>query len=162
MGGGYVGVEVAGVFAALGSEVTQVLRGPNLLREFDPVLIEAAEEGFAAAGGVLIRNATPVSIAHGDPGLDVQFSDGQLLAGQDCVVWATGRSPVTSFIDPAAGVKLNAQGYVEVDDFQQTSHPDVFAIGDVTGRMTLTPVAIAAGRRFSDRLWGAWKAQALL
>jgi glutathione reductase (NADPH) len=156
IGGGYIAVEIAGVFAALGSDVTVVARGPNLLREFDPLLIEAAQEGLTQAGAALLLQTCPTQLKRAADGkrIDVRFDNGELLVDQDCVVWATGRVPITEFIDASVGVGLDQSGFVTVDEFQQTSVPGVFALGDVTGQLTLTPVAIAAGRRFADRLWG--------
>ncbi|MEO6080950.1 MAG: glutathione-disulfide reductase [Steroidobacteraceae bacterium] len=156
IGGGYIAVEIAGVFAALGSAVTVVVRGPSLLREFDPLLIEAAQEGLAQAGATLVPNTSPTQLTRAAAGtrIDVHLGNGERIADQDAVVWTTGREPLTGFIDAAVGVRKNERGFIEVDEFQQTSVPGVFAVGDVTGRGTLTPVAIAAGRRLADRLWG--------
>jgi glutathione reductase (NADPH) len=163
IGGGYTGVEIAGVFAALGSAVTVVVRAPSLLREFDPLLIEAAQEGLTQAGASLQLQASPTQLTRAAAGtrIDVRLSNGELLADQDAVIWTTGRLPLTGFIDAAVGVKKNERGYIEVDEWQQTSVPDVFAIGDVTGRVTLTPVAIAAGRRLADRIWGGMEGRRL-
>jgi glutathione reductase (NADPH) len=156
IGGGYISLEIAGVFAALGSSVTVVVRGPTVLREFDPLLIEAATEGLATAGVTLITHANPTQLKRAANGtrIDVRLDNGELLTDQDAVIWTTGREPLTGFIDAAVGVKQDARGYVQVDEFQQTSVPEVYAIGDLTGQLTLTPVAIAAGRRLADRLWG--------
>jgi len=155
VGGGYIAVEIAGVFAALGSEVTMVIRAGTLLREFDPLLIEAAHEGLQQAGAKLITQTAPTLLERGrDGGIEVCLGNGERLLSQDAVVLATGRDPITEFIDPAAGVRKDERGYIGVDEDQQTSVPGVFAIGDVTGKATLTPVAIAAGRRLADRIWG--------
>jgi glutathione reductase (NADPH) len=155
VGAGYVAVEFAGVFAALGCEVTIAWRGATLLRDFDPMLSAASEEGLAAAGVRLLPRTMPVALQRDAQGrIDMRLANGEVLGSQDTVVWAVGRDPLTSFIDPALGLSLDAEGYIEVDEFQQTSLPGVFAIGDVTGRATLTPVAIAAGRRLADRVWG--------
>ncbi len=155
VGSGYVAVEFAGVLAALGSKVTVVWRGGTLLRDFDPMLSEATHEGLAAAGVVLRPQTMPSALARAAHGrIDVQLDNGERIAGQDTVIWAIGRDPVTSYIDPGLGIACDANGYIEVDEYQQTSVPGVFAIGDVTGKVTLTPVAIAAGRRLADRLWG--------
>lgn len=155
VGAGYIGLEIAGVFAALGCEVTLVARGRALLRGFDPLLVEAAQEGLLAAGATLKLAEEPVALERSADGrLTVRLNNGEPLVAQDALVWATGRDPVTDFIDPDVGVRRDAGGYIEVDEFQQTSVPGVFAIGDVTGKVTLTPVAIAAGRRLADRLWG--------
>ncbi len=156
VGGGYIAVEIAGILAALGSSVTVVWRGAVLLKEFDASLIEAAEDGLAHAGATLMPQATPTSLARAADGrrIDVRLSDGELIADQDAVIWAVGRDPITDFIAPEVGLRLQQDGSVWVDEWQQTSVPGVFAVGDVTGKATLTPVAIAAGRRFADRTWG--------
>lgn len=156
IGAGYIGVEIAGVFTALGSQVTMVARGASLLRSFDPLLIEAAQEGLTQAGASLLLQASPTQLKRAADGvrIDVRLDNGELLTDQDCVIWATGRDPITDFIDPAVGLKRDARGYLAVDALQETSVPGVFAIGDVTGHATLTPVAIAAGRRLADRIWG--------
>jgi glutathione reductase (NADPH) len=156
VGGGYIGVEIAGVFAALGSEVTQVVRGAQLLRGFDPLLVEAAQEGLQEAGGTLLTQAQPTQSRRAADGarIDVRLDNGESLTDQDAVIWATGRVPMTDGIDAAVGAQRDARGFLVVDAYQQTSVPGLFAVGDVTGQLTLTPVAIAAGRRLADRLWG--------
>jgi glutathione reductase (NADPH) len=156
VGGGYIGVEIAGVFAALGSEVTQVVRGDSLLRGFDPLLIEAAQEGAREAGINLILQAKPTRLAKLGAGqqLEMRLDNGELIGDQDAVVWATGRAPITDFIDASIGVAKDSNGFVTVDAYQETAVPGVYALGDVTGQLTLTPVAIAAGRRLADRIWG--------
>ncbi|HTQ36609.1 MAG TPA: glutathione-disulfide reductase [Steroidobacteraceae bacterium] len=155
IGAGYIAVEFAGVLATLGSEVTVAWRGAALLRDLDPMLGAAAQEGLAAAGVTLLPQTMPVALARAaDSRIDVQLDTGGRIAGQDAVIWAIGRDPLTGFIDTGAGVALDGEGYIQVDEYQQTSAPGVFAIGDVTGKAALTPVAIAAGRRLADRLWG--------
>jgi glutathione reductase (NADPH) len=163
VGGGYIGVEIAGVFAALGSAVTVVVRGSTLVREFDPMLGEASVEGLTGLGATLMFKASPTQLARAGDGrrIDVRLDNGELITDQDAVVWSTGREPLTDFIAAAVGVKKDLRGYIEVDEFQQTSVPGVFAIGDVTGRVTLTPVAIAAGRRMADRIWGGMEGRKL-
>jgi glutathione reductase (NADPH) len=153
IGGGYIGVELAGVFAALGSEVSQLLRD-GLLRSFDPMLIEAADDGLKALGVQLLTQTRPAALERDARGITVVLADGRRLENFDSVIWATGRAPATEAIAPNVGVQLDARGHVITDAFQQTSVSSVFAIGDVTARAQLTPVAIAAGRRLSDRLWG--------
>lgn len=163
IGGGYIGVEIAGVFAALGSTVTVVVRGSTLVREFDPMLGEAAAEGLTQLGATLMTQANPTQLTRAADGrrIDLRLDNGELIIDQDAVVWTTGREPLTDFIAAAVGVKKDLRGYLEVDEFQQTSVPGVFAIGDVTGRVTLTPVAIAAGRRMADRIWGGMEGRKL-
>ena len=157
VGGGYIAIEIAGVFAALGSDVTVMARGASLLRDFDPLLVEAAQEGLGEAGAKLLLQTIPARLSRASvgPGIDLQLSNGDSLTAQDTVVWATGRAPVTDFIDASVGLRLDERGYVAVDEYQHSCVPGVFAIGDVTGQLTLTPVAIAAGRRLADRLWGS-------
>jgi glutathione reductase (NADPH) len=155
VGAGYVAVEFAGVLAALGSEVTMVWRGGTLLRDFDPLLVTAAHEGLISAGVKLVAQAMPTALARTPGGgIDMQLDIGEAITGQDAVIWAIGREPLAEFIDPAVPVRRDPGGYIEVDEFQQSSVPDVFAIGDLTGKSGLTPVAIAAGRRLADRIWG--------
>lgn len=155
IGAGYIGLEIAGVFAALGSEVTVLARGASVLREFDPLLVEAATEGLAAAGATLRLRSEPVELRRDGAGkITLRLNEGAEITAQDTVIWAAGREPVTDYVDASLPLKRDARGYIEVDEWQQTSVPDVFAVGDVTGKVTLTPVAIAAGRRLADRLWG--------
>ena len=162
VGAGYVAVEFAGVLAALGSEVTVVYRGAQLLRDFDPMLGAATREGLAAAGVRLLPQTSPTELAQAaNGGIEVRLDNGEQLGAQDTVIWAVGRDPVTDFIEPGVGIERDAAGYLQVDDMQQTSVPDVFAIGDVTGKVTLTPVAIAAGRRLADRIWGGQEGRKL-
>jgi glutathione reductase (NADPH) len=133
-----------------------------LLREFDPLLIEAAHEGLTSAGARLLVKTLPTQLerAAGNK-INVHVVSGETIAAQDVVVWAAGRDPVTEFVDAGVGLRRDERGYLEVDEFQQTCVPGVFAIGDVTGRATLTPVAIAAGRRLADRLWGGMEGRKL-
>ena len=161
VGGGYIAVEIAGVFAALGSQVTMVVRGATLLREFDPLLVEAAHEGLANAGARIITHATPTELDKTQLGTSVHLKGGECLEQQDVVIFATGRDPITDFIDAGVHVRRDERGFIEVDEYQQTSVPGVFALGDVTGQFTLTPVAIAAGRRLADRIWGGMEGRKL-
>jgi glutathione reductase (NADPH) len=155
VGAGYIGLELAGVFAALGSQVTVLTRTASVLRGFDPLLIEAATEGLTAAGATLCLQREPVELLRDSGGsITLRLNNGERIDAQDAVIWATGREPVTDFIDAAVPLRRDGRGYLEVDEWQQTSVPDVFAIGDITGKVPLTPVAIAAGRRLADRLWG--------
>ena len=154
VGGGYIAVELAGVFAALGSRVTMLLRSDRVLRDFDSLLAEGALEALRDSGVDVRLHSLPVGLARGVSGIDVALPGGKILGGQGAVIWAVGREPLTQFIDPAVGLKPDLGGYLATDEFQQTDVPGVFAIGDVTPRAQLTPVAIAAGRRLADRLWG--------
>ena len=156
VGGGLIAVELAGVFSALGSAVTLVVRGDTLLDGFDPLLMDAAAKGIVAAGGVLLTRSQLVDVRTAKPefGVDLRLDSGAVLSGQDCLLWAVGRTAVTDYIDSTVGLQLSARGTIVTDQFQQTSVARVYAIGDVAGRAMQTPVAIAAGRRLADRLWG--------
>jgi glutathione reductase (NADPH) len=157
VGGGYIAVELAGVFNAMGCEVTLLLRSrDDFLPGFDWMLRDTLMESMVSDGISLHANTALASIARGDDGrLTLATTTGQTIAGYDVLLWAAGRLPETASLDlPAAGVALDPQGFVAVDDFQNTNVPGVYAIGDVTGRVPLTPVAIAAGRRLADRLFG--------
>ncbi len=155
-GSGYVAVELAGVFSALGSEVTVLARKDSILRSFDRMLQEALIEEWGKTGIDLHTRAVPAEI-QGSPGdLAVLTSDGRRFGSYDCLLWAIGRSPLTANLGlEAAGVRADARGFVPTDARQDTNVEGVHAIGDVTGRIALTPVAIAAGRRLGDRLFGA-------
>ncbi|MEP7314516.1 MAG: glutathione-disulfide reductase [Pseudomonadota bacterium] len=155
VGAGYIAVELAGTFAALDSQVTMLLRRRRLLREFDRMLGDGALEALQAAGVTVLIDAEPKALARGADGrIDVTLTDGRTHLGADELVWAVGRKPVTDYIAPAIGLELDDKGYICTNAFQETSVAGVYAIGDVTGRAALTPVAIAAGRRLMDRLFG--------
>jgi glutathione reductase (NADPH) len=143
VGGGYIAVEFAGLFRAFGSEVTVVIRGEKILRGFDDD-VRAALSAAMTAKGIAIRNGSVVeSIAKTNNGLLLQLKSGDSLAC-DAVLYATGRAPNTEGLALAeAGVKLTPKGAIEVDPYSRTSVESVYAVGDVTDRMNLTPVALA-------------------
>jgi glutathione reductase (NADPH) len=154
-GSGYVAVELAGVFSMLGSHTTLVVRKDRILRDFDSML---GIELMAAmrAGGTRIETAVvPASVAQSADGLTLTSEDGRQFGPVDCLLWATGRGANTASLNlDAAGVEQDRNGFVPTDRLQQTNVEHIFALGDVTGRVALTPVAIAAGRRLADRLYG--------
>jgi len=155
IGSGYIAVELAGVLRALGSEVVQLVRYGGVLRSFDEVLGQQLVQHMRAAGIDVVTGAVPESVRSGNAGLTVQTADGREFEGFDCLLWAIGRSPNTAALDlPGAGVATAPGGHVVVDDYQNASVRGIYAVGDVTGKAQLTPVAIAAGRRLSDRLFG--------
>jgi glutathione reductase (NADPH) len=156
VGSGYIGVEIAGIMQALGSEVTLVVRGESVLRHFDSMLGASYVEIARDNGMHIVHNALTESVTRcADGRLQVGLADGRQVGPVDSVIWAIGRAPRTRDLGlESIGVKLDAHGYVLTDKFQNTNVEAVHAIGDVTGRAQLTPVAIAAGRRLSDRLWG--------
>jgi glutathione reductase (NADPH) len=156
VGGGYVAAEFAGVFHALGSQVTLAYRGGALLRHFDAMLGEALCEEMAQQGVLLAPFSEPRALRRqSDGSLEFARMEGEALSGFDAVLWAVGRAPSTADLAlPAAGVHTALRGDILVDAYQNTTAAGVYAVGDVTGRFELTPVAIAAGRRLADRLFG--------
>jgi glutathione reductase (NADPH) len=156
-GSGYIAIELAGILAGLGSKVVLVIRGQEVLKQFDALLGETAllmlrEGGVEVESGC--RGAALTRLT--DKSLQLELHDSRRLAPLDSVIWAVGRVPnVEDLSLERAGVHLNARGFIATDAFQATSAAGICAIGDVTGRIPLTPVAIAAGRRLADRLFGA-------
>ncbi|KAF9265806.1 glutathione reductase [Marasmius fiardii PR-910] len=158
VGAGYIAVELAGVFNALGSETHLIIRGETVLRTFDPS-IQQVITPWMEHSGVKIHKTSKVVKVQGQKGqtLTVETNKGEKLE-VDCVLWAIGREPLTKGMGlEEVGVKLDQKGNVVVDDYQVSSVPNITAIGDVQGKALLTPVAIAAGRRLSNRLFGGEK-----
>jgi glutathione reductase (NADPH) len=156
VGGSYIGIELAGIFAGLGTQTTLVLRGDVALRAFDPMLGETILKILREEGVELVTHAAPAALTRdAQGGLQIEARDGRRLGPFDCVLWGIGRGAAVEDLALArAGVQLDAQGFIASDLYQATSVPGIYAVGDVTGRAALTPVAIAAGRRLSDRLFG--------
>jgi len=155
VGSGYVAVEIAGVLAALGTRVTLVIRHDHVLRSFDTMLSAALMAQMRADGIEIVDHAVPAQVRRVGDHHELWTADGRILGPFECVLWAVGREPAVDELGLAhAGVRKYDDGYVIVDRYQQTSVPGIYAIGDVTGQLALTPVAIAAGRRLADRLFG--------
>lgn len=158
VGSGYVSVELAGVFNALGSETTVLVRKEGVLRSFDAMLGEELGMAMAASGIALETGVVPTTLERAAEGLTLAAADGRRFGPFDGVLWAVGRAPNVAGLDLAAArIATDPQGFVSVDDYQVTNVPHIFALGDVTGREALTPVAIAAGRRLAERLYGGMK-----
>lgn len=155
VGAGYIAVELAGVLNSLGSDVTMLLRRDHFLGDFDVMLRETLMEEMGNAGVNLISRVNVQRIEKMNNGkLKLQCQSGVVLEDLDCLIWAVGRAPNTQDLNlAAAGVQMDSQGYIPTDAFQQTNVKNIYAVGDVTGRAQLTPVAIAAARRLSDRLF---------
>ena len=154
-GSGYIAVELAGVFNALGSDTRIVVRKDAVLRSFDTMLSTELMAAMQKSGIVLDTGVVPAALEKTADGLTLRAADGRAFGPVDCVVWAIGREPNTGGLHVGnAGVQTDAEGFVPTDKFQKTNVDNIFAIGDVTGRDALTPVAIAAGRRLADRLYG--------
>tara|TARA_B100000686_G_scaffold355266_1_gene471772 strand:+ start:3674 stop:5020 length:1347 start_codon:yes stop_codon:yes gene_type:complete len=155
IGSGYIAVELAGVLNVLGSHVMQFLRYDSLLRSFEEKLGSHLLEHMRATGIEVINQAVPQSVQH-EKGLALTMEDGRTFDNFDSLLWAIGRAPNTHFLTlKNAGVKVDDRGYIVVDRYQNTSTSGVYAVGDVTGKAQLTPVAIAAGRRLADRVFNA-------
>ena len=158
VGAGYIAVELAGVLNALGSEVHLVLRKGKALREFDPDISDQLDAEMTKQGIILHRNTNGVAkVTLDSKGKKiVHTAVGDMILDVDVVIMATGRVPNVEHIGlEAAGVTLNSQGYIDVDEYQSsTSASGIYALGDVCGKVELTPMAIAAGRRLADRLFG--------
>ncbi len=155
VGAGYIATELAGVLHSLGAEVTMLLRKESLLRTFDNSLRETVMEEMQKSGVNILTHFSIAEVSREDESIAVTAVDGMRISGFDCLLWAIGRHPNTAGLDlHKAGVATDDAGYISTDEFQDTNVDGIHAVGDVTGRIALTPVAIAAGRRLADRLFG--------
>lgn len=153
VGAGYIAVELAGVLHALGSETHLVLRKEKPLRQFDPMLSDALLEIYEKENINIHTHHTPTKLEKNDT-LTLHCDNQEPLTGFDCIIWAIGRSPATENLNlAAADLNTNDRGFIESDDFENTSANNIYAIGDVTGKIQLTPVAIKAGRLLAERLF---------
>jgi glutathione reductase (NADPH) len=162
VGAGYIAVELAGVLHGLGSNTHLFVRQHAPLRSFDSIIVEGLVETMKREGATLHTYAIPEKVEKNEDGsLTLHFKDGSTHE-TDTIIWAVGRQPNTDNFNLAAtDVKVNAGGYIKVDEFQNTSVVGIYAIGDVTGHIELTPVAIAAGRYLSERLFNNKKLEHL-
>ena len=150
VGGGFIAVELAGILNALGSDVTIIIRSNNLLNDFDAMVVDTLTKEYQKQGIAIITNTNISKLDHNGN----IYCKGEVLIGFDEVIWAIGRSPLTNNIGlETIGVKTDSKGFIQTDKYQQTNIEGIYALGDATGRAALTPVAIAAGRRLSDRLF---------
>ncbi len=155
VGGGYIGVEIAGAFHELGTETHFLIRRDKPLKDFDEMLSDQLLESMHMLK-LDVRTMTNVSkVIKKDNGLlDIYTNNKQIFVDVDCLVWATGRAPFTKNLGfENTTVQLRNDGTIVVDEYQKTTVDHIFAIGDATGSAQLTPVAIAAGRRLSRRLF---------
>jgi glutathione reductase (NADPH) len=154
VGAGYIATEFAGVMNALGSEVTLILRKDTVLRAFDHTLREVVMSEMHTSGIRILPQTQIDQIISGDDARLRIECTGESLDSIDCLIWAIGReSNVTGLGLTEAGITTDDDGFIPTDPFQNTTTENVYAVGDVTGRQALTPVAIAAGRRLADRLF---------
>lgn len=154
VGGGYIAVEFASIFHGLGATTSLLYRGDLFLRGFDGAVREHLRDELSKKGLDLQFNADIASIERqADGSLAATLKDGRVLEA-DCVFYATGRRPMLDNLGlENVEVKLDKRGYVEVDDLFQTSTPSILALGDVIGRVQLTPVALAEGMAVARRLF---------
>jgi glutathione reductase (NADPH) len=160
VGAGYIAVELAGVLNSLGSEVHLILRYGNALRKFDKMIVDGLDEEMKRAGIHIHTNTGGVEKIelNSQHKKTVITVNGHVINHADVVIMATSRVPNTKGLNlEQANVNLNERGYIQVDEKQNTSCPSVFALGDVCGNVELTPMAIAAGRKLADRMFGGDK-----
>lgn len=155
VGAGYIAVELAGVLNSLGAETHLFVRQNTPIRSFDPLIIDTLVEVLTQDGITLHSKAIPQEvIKNADSSLTLKLEDGRETV-VDTLVWAIGREPATDNINLAAtGVATNERGFIKVDKYQNTNVKGIYAVGDIIeGGIELTPVAVAAGRRLSERLF---------
>lgn len=154
IGGGYIAVEVAGVLNALGSDTHLFVRKDRPLRTFDKDIIDVLVDEMAKSGPTLHTHANATEVVKNtDDSLTISFDNGETVT-VDCLIWAIGRAANTSgFGLEKTGVELTERGNIYSDAFENTSVPGIYALGDVTGKLDLTPVAVKAGRQLSERLF---------
>lgn len=158
VGAGYIAVELAGVLNALGSETHLIIRKDKVLRSFDPTLHDILTPWMERTG-IKIHKHSNVTKVEGEKGQTLTVhTDKEGAIEVDCLLWAIGRRSNTESLGlQDVGVEIDRKGDIVVDDYQNTSTKGIYAIGDVQGKALLTPVAIAAGRRLSNRLFGPEK-----
>ena len=155
VGAGYIAVELAGVLNSLGVETHLFVRKHAPLRNFDPMMAETLIESMQQDGITLHTHAIPKEVVKNTDGsVTLNLEDGREQR-VDCLIWAIGREPATDKINlQAVGVETNERGFIKVDKYQNTNVPGIYAVGDIIeGGIELTPVAVAAGRRLSERLF---------
>ncbi len=154
IGAGYIAVEVAGVLNALGSDTHLFVRKDRPLRTFDKDIVDVLVDDMAKSGPTLHTHANAIEVVkNADDSLTISFDNGETIT-VDCLIWAIGRAANTSgFGLEKTGVKLTEKGTIYSDEFENTSVPGIYALGDVTGKLDLTPVAVKAGRQLSERLF---------
>jgi glutathione reductase (NADPH) len=153
-GGGYIGVEFAGIFSGLGSEVTLICRSDNILRGFDDDLRHHLRVEMEKHGIRVVTSRKITAVEQAGTHFSVHVSDGNHVRA-DRVLFATGRLPNVAKLGlEQAGVTMGANGGIAVDDYSRTAVSNIYAVGDVTNRLALTPVAIREGHAFADTVFG--------
>lgn len=166
VGAGYIAVEFAGMFNALGTETHLFIRHDTFLRNFDPMIQDAVTAEYERLGVKLHKRSSQTKIEKDEKTgkLTVHYEDANgsgKLEDVDELIWAIGRTPEVENLGlETLGIKQDAKGQIITDEYQNTNVEDIYSLGDVTGKVELTPVAIAAGRKLSDRLFGPEKFRA--
>lgn len=154
VGGGYIGTELACMLQQLGCDVHFICRRDKPLRSFEPMLAEHLIECMEKSGPKLHIHCEIYTLEKDEHGLNL-LTDKEAYTKLDAVIWAIGRQANTQSLELGkAGVYADEHGVIHVDEYQNTSQAGIYAVGDITGKLALTPVAIAAGRRLADRLFG--------
>ncbi|KAL2175352.1 uncharacterized protein P884DRAFT_262533 [Thermothelomyces heterothallicus CBS 202.75] len=160
VGAGYIAVEFAGMFNALGVETHLFIRYDTFLRHFDPMIQEGVTKEYERLGVKVHKRSQAKKVEKDEKTgkLTIHYREGDdegVVSDVDHLIWAIGRTPATAGLGlESAGVKVDEKGHVVVDEYQNTTVDGIYALGDVTGQWELTPVAIAAGRRLAARLFG--------
>jgi len=158
VGAGYIAVELAGILNGLGSDTHLICRNDSFLREFDSEVIAVLRKEMEESKIIVHSNTTTGKVEKLEDGsLKLTSTTGKEICVVDKLIWAIGRSPITSLNLAATDIKLRDNRYIAVDEYQNTSVNGVYALGDVCGVQELTPVAIAAGRALSERLFNNQK-----
>lgn len=155
VGSGYIAVELAGVLSALGTQVTLLLRKSHVLKNFDAMLGETLLAHLQKSNINVVTEIQVRGLTQDESGVRVEYDTDRAPESFDTLIWAIGRSPNIHGLNlEEAGVEVDSKGYVPTDKYQNTNIKGIYAVGDVSGRLELTPVAIAAGRRLADRVFG--------
>lgn len=153
VGSGYIAVELAGVLNALGTKVKLLLRKDKPLRNLDSFLSETLLQCMQKEGIEVLTQVSPTNVEKTEHGVRISLNN-QTQHDVETLIWAIGRQANTTNLHlENAKVEVNKNGYIKVDQFQNTSQKGIYAVGDITGNIALTPVAVAAGRKLSERLF---------
>ncbi|EDO15143.1 hypothetical protein Kpol_397p2 [Vanderwaltozyma polyspora DSM 70294] len=155
VGAGYIGVELSGVFHGLGSEVHLCIRGDTVLRKFDSCIQDTITEHYIKSGINVHKQSQVAKVEKNATGsLTVTLNNGTVLSDVDTLVWTVGRRTLVDLNLDNVGVKINNKDQIIVDEYQNTDAQNIYSLGDVVGKVDLTPVAIAAGRKLANRIFG--------